>query len=332
MRSYKQAKHDILWVLDSNVQVAPGTLARSVDALEHPEKEGGRRIGVVHHVPFAFLSEPMLGSRVEAAFLNTNHAKMYLAINTVAIDSCVMGKSCLYRRSDLERLTGDLRPALLPLSPDPLLDASEESQTSRGLAAFGRFLAEDNMIAGAIWHELGLRHSLGCDISRNIVGRMTFRDYVARRIRWIRVRKRMVLAATLLEPLTECVALSLVGSWAVYRLWSIPTFITFTLHYCSWVALDLDVYESLAGYYLPEGQRMSFLLAWLIRELLAFPIWLIAFVGNEVEWRGRKYKMLRNGEVARASVSNRSWIRSFFDSGKERMSYEQLDQEALPIQ
>ena len=41
------------------------------------------------------------GSHVERAFLSTNHAKMYLAINAVAVDSCVMGKSNMYRKSDL---------------------------------------------------------------------------------------------------------------------------------------------------------------------------------------------------------------------------------------
>ncbi|THH02567.1 hypothetical protein EW026_g296 [Hermanssonia centrifuga] len=90
IRAYRQATYDILWVLDSNVMVDRGTLARSVDVLDGPQTaapSGRRRIALVHHVPFAFATEQTLGSHIEQAFLNTNHAKMYLAINTVAIDS-----------------------------------------------------------------------------------------------------------------------------------------------------------------------------------------------------------------------------------------------------
>lgn len=70
MRSYRQAANDILWVLDSNVTVAPGTLARSVDALDgphNPSASSRRRVALVHHVPFAWASEYALGSRIEEA-------------------------------------------------------------------------------------------------------------------------------------------------------------------------------------------------------------------------------------------------------------------------
>ncbi|EJD03715.1 uncharacterized protein FOMMEDRAFT_154818 [Fomitiporia mediterranea MF3/22] len=328
MRPYKEAKHDILWVLDSNIQVAPGTLARSVDALVQPPKSGKRRIGLVHHVPFAFASEHLLGSRVEEAFLNTNHAKMYLAINRVAVDSCVIGKSCMYRRSDVERLTAELKP-----QPSPETTAESTPQDdgkAKGLAAFGRFLAEDNMIGSALWHELGLRHALGCDVARNSVGRMPLQSYISRRVRWIRVRKRMVTAATLVEPFTECIVLSLLATWAAHHLWKVPRVVVLLLHYCAWIALDLDVYDSLAGHYLPVEKRWGFLLAWAVRELLAAPIWVLGMAGNEVDWRGRKYRILRNGETERAP-SRRSWLSSLFE-GRKKDGYEQLDQEAVPLE
>ncbi|KAL5534005.1 hypothetical protein ACEPAG_465 [Sanghuangporus baumii] len=320
MRSYREAKHDILWVLDSNIQVASGTLARSVDELTQPLKPGKRRIGLVHHVPLAFASEQMLGSRIEEACLNTNHAKMYLAINRVAVDSCVIGKSCMYRRSDLERVTGDLKP----------IQSSESNSTDdgkpRGLAAFGRFVAEDNMIGAALWHELGLRHALGCDVAHNCVGRMTLRAYIARRLRWIRVRKHMVTVATLLEPFTECVMVSLLAAWAAHRLWGVPWAVVLIIHYCAWIALDLDVYDSLAGYYLPVEKRWSFLVAWAIRELLAFPIWIIGMAGNEIEWRGRHYRILRNGESERVTPGQ-GWLFSVFGR-RQKKGYEPVDQEA----
>ncbi|KAJ7169720.1 glycosyltransferase family 21 protein [Mycena filopes] len=312
MRSYRAAAHDILWVLDSNVTVHPGTLARSVDALVGPPTPvpGKRRIALVHHVPFALVTESRIGSRLEEAFLNTNHAKMYLAINAVAVDSCVMGKSNLYRRSDLERVNGSLKP----------LEPSGTQPGTCGLPAFGRFLAEDNMIAGALWHELGDRHDLSCDIARNVVGNMTLSDYVWRRARWIRVRKHMVLAATLLEPFTESVVLSVICAASLRYLFDIPPWISICTHFALWIYVDLDVYASLAGHPLPSATRWQFAAAWAARELLALPIFLLAIFGSEVVWRGRTYRVLRNGEVARVEKS-RSWFQRF----RQPKNYDPID-------
>ena len=210
-----------------------GTLARSVDTLDGPPSiadSSRKRIALVHHVPFAFATEPALGSYVEQAFLNTNHAKMYIAINTVAIDSCVVGKSNLYRKSDLERVDGTLKPV-----------SSSSSQRETGLPAFGRFLAEDNMIAGALWHELDVRHDLSCDVAHNAVGNMSLADYFWRRVRWIRVRKHMVLAATLVEPFTESIVAGIIGTSALYYLLSFPPWLFLPIHFVAWLLVDLDV-------------------------------------------------------------------------------------------
>ncbi|TFK90791.1 glycosyltransferase family 21 protein [Polyporus arcularius HHB13444] len=308
MAAYRQAANDILWVLDSNVMVDPGTLARAVDLLSPPPTASNAskpRIGVVHHVPFAYVSKPSLGSYVEQAFLNTNHAKMYIAINTVAIDSCVVGKSCLYRKSDLERVDGSLRPI-------PNAENGGQQPGERGLEAFGRFLAEDNMIAGALWHELGLRHDLSCDVAHNAVGHMTLMDYIARRIRWIRVRKRMVFAATMAEPFTESVVAGCLASIGLKYLLGIPPWLFLPLHILVWLLVDLDVYASLAGYPVPSGDRLQFIATWAIRELLALPIWFVAIVGNEVTWRGTRYEVMENGEVRKAGHDGRGvlgWLR-----------------------
>jgi len=259
----------------------------------------------VHHVPFAFSSGGgKAGSKLEEAFLNTNHAKMYVALNAIAIDSCVVGKSNLWRRSDVERVNG---------SENPIFNAAQGgSQTGEcGLAVFGRFLAEDNMIARALWHELGQRHDLSCDVVRNSVDHMTLSDYVWRRVRWVRVRKHMVFAATLLEPFTESIVLGLIGATSLRHLIGLSTWILLPMHFLSVIFVDLDVYASLAGHPLPATVRWKFIGAWAARELLALPIWVLAMFGSEVEWRGKRYKVLRNGEVIRARDGDgiRDWCR-----------------------
>lgn len=293
MRPYREAKHDILWVLDSNITISPDALARAVDILTATPKSG-RKISLVHHVPFATVSTPTLGAKVEEAFLNTTHAKMYIAINILALESCVVGKSNIYRRSDVDRLDGSLKPHT---------GNSPDLPTERGLKAFGKYMAEDNVIASAIWHELGLAHDISSDVAYNTIGDMSLKDYILRRVRWIRVRKHMVLSATLLEPWTESIALGIVTALSIRSLFGIPCLLFLVCHFSAWLLVDLDIYRSIAGHPLPQGSRTSFFIAWWIRELLAFPIWLYAVIGSQVTWRGKKYKMLRNGEVELAKPS-----------------------------
>lgn len=321
MKSYRQATHDILWVIDSNVSVARGTLARAVDILnesstsQNPSK---KRIALVHHVPFATEYQGYLGARVEAAFLNTNHAKMYLAINTVAIESCVVGKSNLYRRSDLERVNGSLKPH----------KETNPREGEYGLTAFGSFLAEDNMIANALWHELDVRHDLSCDVAHNAIGKMTLTDYVWRRVRWIRVRKHMVPGATLLEPITENLVLSCIAAASIDYLLGVSPWVFLPLHHSAWLWVDLDVYESLSGYPLSAGERWQFIGAWCIRELIALPIWILAVCGNEVTWRGKRYQVLRAGQVRRSATEGTRkrgfwrWLRG--QKGDSLSQYESL--------
>ena len=258
----------------------------------------------MHHVPFAKLygAKNSLGSRVEAAFLNTNHAKMYIAINWLVLDSCVMGKSNMYRRSDIARLTG------LPSSRNQYKSQKAapngEAELPRyspdvvtGLPAFADYLAEDNMIASSMMHELGLLHDMSCDVAINGIGEMSFFDYVDRRVRWIRVRRHMVLSATIIEPFTECLVLCLIGMFSVGSILGIPPLVFAVTHVAAWLSVDLGVYTALAGAPLPSSEWWMFIGAWTIRELAAFPIWVMGIVGNEVTWRGVRYTMLRNGRV-----------------------------------
>lgn len=327
MTGYRQAAHDILWVLDSNVMIDRGALARAVEILAPPptpftSPSTSRRIGVVHHVPYAWVTTHTLGSCIEQAFLNTNHAKMYVAINTIAVDSCVVGKSCLYRKSDLERVDGSRKPI-----PDAANGGHQPGE--RGLEAFGRFLAEDNQIAGALWHELGLRHDLSRDVAMNVVGDMTVMDYVARRVRWVRVRKRLTLPATLAEPFSESILAGILTSLGLRYLVGVPPWLFFPVHVVAWLLVDMDVFASLAGQPVPSERRLQFLTAWSIRELLALPIWVAAMVGDTVEWRGGRYRLVQGGEVQRIGDSGSGGIFGWFQwsrsSRKDGIHYEPLE-------
>jgi ceramide glucosyltransferase len=197
-----------------------------------------------------------------------------------------MGKSNMYSRTNIASLT----------TPSPTLLASPNPPT--GLAAFSPFLAEDNMIALGLWHQLGLRHAMTSDVALDFISNLTLSGYIARRVRWLRVRKTMTLAATLVEPFTESIVCGIYGSWAISRLLGATRSALFAVHMVLWLTVDLGVKRSLATHVKdigPPTNTAIFCLAWLCRETLALPIWLWAMLGNEVVWRGTTYKMLASG-------------------------------------
>ncbi|GAA5989275.1 hypothetical protein JCM10908_001235 [Rhodotorula pacifica] len=319
IRAYRAAAHDLVWILDSNVLTSECCLSRSVPLFtpSSSSDKNARPIGLVHHLPFAIYPDTLLGSRVEQVYLCSTHAKMYLAINRVAVASCVTGKSCLYRKSDLARASTRKRErGRLPLPP-PGVAGTDEA----GLAAFGQYLGEDNEIGVAIWEELGMRHAMGIEVAGNAVGSMTFAKYFRRRVRWIRVRKYMVTASTLVEPLTECILAGLLGALAFRQLFSLPAWLFLPAHTTAWYLLDSALYRAL----LPasparstvtrppahDGPGFGYLQAWAVRELLALPIWLFAMLGDTVGWRdeGTVYRVQRDGSVrALRDGEKEAWI------------------------
>lgn len=276
IESYRTAKYDILWILDSNVHVHVDTLGRSVDQLNVPG------IGLVHHLPIAVQSESY-SAEIEQIFLDTNHAKMYLAINGVGIASCVMGKSNLYRRSDLERVGG--------------------------LEKFSKYMAEDNIIGEALWH-LGLRHRMSADTACQALGSISLKGYCGRRARWVRLRKYIVTAATLVEPITESIVCGLMGAVGYHAIFgtSIPAF--FAIHWALWFLNDFFLYKTLvssSSFHTHAAKTPLSLLyfgrAWLAREVLALPLYLYAMAGTKISWRDQQYRCVSDGTAIAVSES-----------------------------
>ncbi|KAJ2082177.1 Ceramide glucosyltransferase [Coemansia sp. RSA 988] len=262
LKAFAQAQNDLLWICDSNVYTDPGTLRRSVDLMLDD-----KRVGVIHHVVFS--EAPVtFGSMLDNAFLATNHCRMYLAINAVGIASCLMGKSNLYYKSALDSVGG--------------------------IASFGQYLAEDNMIGQALWRA-GWRHTMTGDLARQPVDVGSFAEYCSRRIRWVRTRKYNVTFATLYEPLTESVLLGLLTSWALRHLYMYNAYAVFATFMCCWAGLDMLFFYRINHSSPPSWPW--FVLGWVCRELLALPLWVVAILGDVVIWRGQRYRFHMNGTV-----------------------------------
>jgi len=244
-------------------------------------------------------------------FMASSHAKFYTAINTVSIAPCIVGKSNMFRRSHLDHLTSDASPY------------------SPGIDFFSENICEDHLIGDLLWRnkvpgqESGQKwknHGLVFgDLAIQPMAGMSVREYIARRVRWLRVRKWTVTLATFVEPGVEPLLCSAYGAFAITTLpWfhslGVPqTWSTFLLFWfasvTAFITADTFVYAKLhsgASIELDEdtpsfarprdgnGRRPmgEWIFAWLGRELLALPIWTWAcYGGTTVMWRGKKFRV-----------------------------------------
>ncbi|RGB42736.1 glycosyl transferase family 21 protein [Rhizophagus diaphanus] len=270
IRPYESAKYDIIWIWDSNIYVDFGCLGRSVDKLCQPG------VGLVHHLPFAVCPDTF-GSELEMMFMDTVHAKMYLAINAIGPDSCVVGKSNLYRKSDIESVGG--------------------------LAQFGKYMAEDNLIARALWRK-GYKHEMTSDLAYQPLGSMATADYFLRRSRWTRIRKYTVTAATVIEPFTESIVCGLCASYGFNLLWNIHPLNFLAFHLITWFMIDVKLFQVLSRKRIEMESLRSFIMAWALREITALPLYIYSVFGDTVDWRDGRYYLMRDSTVVKVSSSH----------------------------
>ncbi|KAJ1922551.1 Ceramide glucosyltransferase [Tieghemiomyces parasiticus] len=261
---FESCQYEILWMCDSNVYSDSGCLSRSVDQLERTS----RPVGIVHHLIYA--AQPVgFGAWLETMFINTVHAKMYLAINASGAASCVVGKSNVYYKRHLDAL-GGLKP-------------------------FSSYMAEDNTIAQAFWKR-GWKHRMTSDLATQSLGRMTLADYFTRRMRWTRTRKYNVTFATVVEPVTESLMCGLLAAFSFHHFYGVPPLPFFGAHLLAWFVCDLQIFRCLAQGQLPCSFAY-WAWVWICRELFALPLYIYAVVGNRVSWRGRQFKLSLQGTI-----------------------------------
>lgn len=280
VRSFGQARYSVIWVLDSNCWVSSGTLQRSAAYFAN------NKVNLVHHIPVAHsIRGSQSGARLDDIYMGTMHAKMYSIINYFNVAPCVMGKSNLFRKS--------------ALGPD-------------GLKPYAKYIAEDHLIATALWHGRG-SHVLGIDCVRQPLDEVSFTTFAKRRIRWVRVRKYMVTASTLIEPVTECFGMGVLGCSSIAyleliglsftKMFTIHVLTWFVLDYCTWVSLHRlhDIGDS--AFNADPGTKLPKIwpFVWLFRETSAFPLWLVAIVSDKIEWRGTQFVIARDMTARRVS-------------------------------
>ncbi|KAG5936961.1 hypothetical protein E4U53_000111 [Claviceps sorghi] len=237
-RAYREAKGEIVWIIDCNVWVAKGVLGRMVDKLMGfaPAGQTAQPYKFVHQMPIAVDISEYGRPGVENSQVDSSCAseareisgkpedtsddslltkivrqgggrldEMFFATSHVkfygAINSVGIAP-CIVGKSNMFR-KAHLDQATSP-STNPILLKTDNKGI--GVDYFSYCICEDHLIGDLLWRTKipGYRnHGMVRDLVLQPLKNMSITSYAARRCRWLRARKYTVLAATLLEPGVE---------------------------------------------------------------------------------------------------------------------------------
>jgi ceramide glucosyltransferase len=181
---FREARHELIFMKDSNTILAPGDLEAAVRQLMSD-------VGLVVAIPVATAAQNF-SARIEESIMNGAHARVLMTASLLRREVGV-GKFMLFRRSDLDG--------------------------AGGIAALASTVGEDNAMGKAL-ARLGLRTVFSHRVVLQELGQRRLADVYDRQMRWAVIRRDEERLAFVGEPvsfvlpavLAAAVAAPLVGA------------------------------------------------------------------------------------------------------------------------
>jgi ceramide glucosyltransferase len=249
------ARFDLLVVADQDVKVGPDFLGRVAAAFRDPA------VGLVS-CPYRAGPGESLGSVLEALTISADFIPSVAAAQGLEGIRFALGAAMAFTRAALNRIGGFA----------PLAD----------------YLADDYQLGRRI-HEAGFTVGLISYVVETVNPRLSLGAYLAHQQRWTRTYRVCRPGGYLAYGITHALVLSLFGGlisggapWA----WGLAAAALALRLGLAWVSERL----CLRGALPPAA-----LVLLPLKDLLAFGLWLSSFLGNEVDWQGRRYSLSREG-------------------------------------
>jgi ceramide glucosyltransferase len=172
-----QARHDFVLTKDSNITLAPRTMAAFLQNF-------APGVGLVTGIPVAVQPETFAG-RIEASLINA-HARLLLSASTLGFGFGI-GKVMVFRRSDLDR--------------------------AGGVKAMSQNLAEDTALSLA-FARLGLKTVFAHRTVTQEIGARKLEDVYHRQVRWNVIRRANQRLSYPLEPMASPLPAALAAALA----------------------------------------------------------------------------------------------------------------------
>jgi ceramide glucosyltransferase len=295
MPAYRAAKHDFILISDSNVMVNQNYLK---DIARHMQDS---EVGLVSNIIKG------TGGRTFGAIFENLHINSFVMGSVCFLDRflkmpCVVGKSMLMRKKDLESIGG--------------------------FKAVKDVLAEDYLI-GKKLHQMGKKVVLSNHMISNVNEYWGIRKFLNRHTRWGKLRWKIGGISYLSELFSNAVFMSFLP----LILWE-PSTITVSF------ALLVSSAKILGDFYMgriiegSEGKgesaenracSMSLDPLWYllspVKDLIIGLIWFVPILSTSVVWRGNRYMIGKDSVLSPCPVSGIwSWRYRFFAAIKARFA------------
>ncbi len=257
------ARHDLLWISDSNVETDAGALRSLITAWREAQPRGRRPTLI--HAPLVAVRGRGLGARFERLQL-VSYNNVNIELCRIAKQDAVVGKSLFLHRDDLAAVGG--------------------------LEAFGSSSGEDYLM-GQAFRKIGTV-LCAARATRQVLGEEAARQFFDRQRRWGVLRKNMFWQTFLfLEPFTllgvtfVTAALGLLPGWALALGLGVK------------IAGDMALFAAFAG----QPPRLLDVLLLPFKEVVLLSSWVAAIPTRQVNWRGRQMQVEAGSAYAPGSQS-----------------------------
>jgi ceramide glucosyltransferase len=280
LAAYHHSKYPTILISDSNVMVDPYYLRTIAKPMDNPE------VGLVCNL-IKGIGGKTLGSIFENLHLNS-----FILGNICFLDKylripCVVGKSMLMRKSDLEAIGG--------------------------LTSVKDVLAEDHFIGEKI-REQKQRVVVSNYLIHNVNEYWGLQKFINRHVRWGKMRWKIGGVKYLLEfsinpVFTACLPLLLFG----------PTENTLSL--LALVCLIKIAGDFYLGRNISRPMHPFFYLLSPIKDLVIGLIWFVPFADDTVTWRGNRYLMGKDTRLSLCPEGGGEWKYRIMEGIKAKLAW-----------